>query len=46
MPDTWITCADTDATCHRITRSLTVLKRMMAVQLVLSLACLLAMWCW
>jgi hypothetical protein len=45
MHDTWITQADTDATWARITRSLTVLKGMLVVQFVLSLACLLAVWC-
>jgi hypothetical protein len=45
MPDTWITQAETDATMARITRSLAVLKVMIAVQCVLSLACLLAVWC-
>jgi hypothetical protein len=45
MPDTWITRVDTDATCRRITHDLAVIKGMVAVNLGLSLACLLLVWC-
>jgi hypothetical protein len=45
MADVWITQADTNAARERVRRSLTVLQGMLAVQFVLSLACLLAVWC-